>query len=186
MNRTLTSFLFDEARLLLLPFFMDNVLTSPPEDPLVYDLFPIFWAFAVVIGLLEWFPRFAHASQIILLQDLAKIHPEDRNEFIRKRCRIYNVQLKFVEDLEDKYEYEFQDEKDVLIEVGIVGGRLRATMKSLGKTLNSRENGSRKWIVHNKGCFVSARESLFHRLEVFRGLLQYLLSNGQVCSCALG
>jgi len=119
MNRTLTSFLFDEARLLLLPLFMDDVLASPPQDPLIYDLFPIFWVFAVVIGLLIWFPRFAHAGQTMLLQNLAKIHPEDRNEIIRKWCRMYNVQLKFVEDLEDKdeYKYEYQDEKDVLIEV---------------------------------------------------------------------
>jgi len=55
----------------------------------------------------------------MILQDLAKIHPEDRNESIKKWCRIYKVQLKFVEDLEDtcKDEYEYQDEKDVLIEV---------------------------------------------------------------------
>lgn len=119
MHRTLAS-LFDEARLLLSPPHTDNVLASPPKDPLVYyHLYPIIWAFAIVIGLLTWFGRCVLAGRIMLLQDLAKIYPEDRNEFIRKRCRIYNVQLKFVEDLEDKYEYEYgyQDEKEVLIEV---------------------------------------------------------------------
>ncbi len=58
-------------------------------------------------------------GRIMLLEALAKIHPEDRNESIRKRCRIHNIQLKFVEDFEDEYEYEYgyQDEKDVLMEV---------------------------------------------------------------------
>jgi hypothetical protein len=88
MHRTLASFLFDEARLLLSPPHTDNVLASPPEDPLVYyHLYPIIWAFAIVIGLLTWFGRCVLAGRIMLLQDLAKIHPEDRNEFIRKRCR---------------------------------------------------------------------------------------------------
>ena len=119
MNRTLTTFFFDEARLLFVPLFRDGVLASLTDDPLVYNLYPILWVLTTVATFLFNYCHFVHCSQAMILQDLAKIHPEDRNESIKKWCRIYKVQLKFVEDLEDtcKDEYEYQDEKDVLIEV---------------------------------------------------------------------
>ena len=119
MNRTLTTLFFDEARLLFFPLFRDGVLASLTDDPLVYNLYPILWVLTIVATFLFNYYHFVHCGQAMILQDLAEIHPEDRNESIRKWCRNFKVQLKFVEDLEDTYndEYEYQDEKDVLIEV---------------------------------------------------------------------
>lgn len=75
--------------------------------------------FATIIGFILFFLPCLYIGQVRVLEKLCKIHPENRNEAIRRWCRICDVPMNYVEDLEDEYndEYEYQDEKAVLIEV---------------------------------------------------------------------
>jgi hypothetical protein len=123
MNRTLISFLTDEATLFTLgleAFSPAFRVVSRPTDPLVYQLIisHIFRSRLVAHSLLCWYddlPAITERGERRMLLRLARIHPEYRYEGFKRLCELFEVQLKFEEDLESVYE---DDEKmEILIDV---------------------------------------------------------------------
>ncbi|KAF4624655.1 hypothetical protein G7Y89_g13513 [Cudoniella acicularis] len=94
-------------------------LVTRPEDPLVYQLFPLFFFFAFIFLIycasIVTFELFVWVGQQDMLAILASIHPKERQGEFRRLCEVYQVRLRFEEDLES--EYEDDNEKEVLIDL---------------------------------------------------------------------
>jgi hypothetical protein len=118
------SFLLDETSLFTIGlegFAPELRLAKRPDDPLAYQLFPIFlllaWIFIIYCASMVAYQPFTRLGEQEILARLAKIHPEDRQEELKRLCKLLGVQMRFEEDF--KSEYKDEDKSDGIKEVPI-------------------------------------------------------------------